>query len=171
MRTTYRTNEKHTNYSKHCIPIIGGNFNAELGPGYGIECSSVGKHTLNGGNKRGDWMKLWLMMQNFTALNTMYRKTPGKQTIYRSPKRSEKQIDCVRIKRRHLKYSKDAEANDIVHMGSDHKCVMATFMITTPKKDGPRETNKEKLGKMLDGAGRMERRKVFWHETASASEF
>ena len=26
---------------------------------------SVGPHTLNEGNKRGDWMKQWLMIQNF----------------------------------------------------------------------------------------------------------
>ena len=98
MRTTtskkmHRTIEKHTTTSKNCIPIVGGDFNGKLGPGYGLECTSVVTHTLNGENKRGDWMKHWLMMQNFTALNTMYRKTPGKQTTYRSPKGNEKQID------------------------------------------------------------------------------
>ena len=74
-------------------------------------------------------MKQWLMIQNFTALNTMYRKTHGKQTTYRSPKGTEKHIDYILIKRRHLTYSKDAEANDMIHMGSDHRCVMATFLI------------------------------------------
>ena len=29
---------------------------------------------------------------------------------------------------------KDAEANDMIHMGIDHRCVMATFMIITPNK-------------------------------------
>ena len=52
-------------------------------------------------------MKHWLMIQNFTALNTMYRKTPRKQTTYRSLEGTEKQIDHILIKRRHLKYSKD----------------------------------------------------------------
>ena len=33
----------------------------------------------------------------------------------------------------------------MIHMGSDHRCVMATFVITTPKKDGHRKTNKDKL--------------------------
>ena len=61
------------------MKIVGGDFNAELGPGDGVERVSVGPHTLNEGNKRGDWMKQWLMIQIFTALNTMYRKTPGKQ--------------------------------------------------------------------------------------------
>ena len=96
-------------------------------------------HSLNQSNTRGDWMKHWLMLQNFTALNTMYRKNLGKPTTYRSPKRNEKQIDYIILKRRHLKYNKDAEANDMIHMGSDHRCVMATFMITTPKKDGHRK--------------------------------
>ena len=106
-----------------------------LGPGHGNECISVGRYTLNEGNKRGDWMKHWLILQGYTALNTMYRKTPQKQTTFISPKGKEKQIDHILIKRRHLKYSKDAEANDMIHMGSDHRCVMATFTISMPGKN------------------------------------
>ena len=30
---------------------------------------------------------------------------------------------------------KDAEANDMIHMGSDHRCIMATFLISTPEKN------------------------------------
>ena len=37
----------------------------------------------------------------------MFRKTPQKQTSF-----------------------EDAEANDMIHMGSGHRCVMATFMIS-----------------------------------------
>ena len=69
--------------------------------------------------RRGDWMKRWLMIQNFTALNTMYRKTTGKQATYRSPEGTETQIDYILIERRHLRYSKDAEGSDMIHMGSD----------------------------------------------------
>ena len=54
------------------------------------------------------------------------RKTPQKQTTFRSPKGNEKQIDYMLIERRYLRYSKVAEANDMIHMGSDHRCVMAT---------------------------------------------
>ena len=75
----------------------------------------------------------------------MYNKTPGKQTTYRSPTGNEKQIDCILTKRRYLKYNKDAEANDMIHMGSDHRCVMATFMITTPEKSSHCKTKKGKL--------------------------
>ena len=74
----------------------------------------------------------------------MYRKNPGKQTTYISPKGNDKPIDYIIIKRRHLKYNTDAEANDMILMGSDHRCVMATFMITNLKKDGHREM-KDKL--------------------------
>ena len=88
-------------------------------------------------------MKHWLMLQGFTALNTMYRKSPGKQTTHISPKGNEKQIDYIITKRRHLKYNKDAEANDMIHMGSHHRCVMATFKITTPKRDGHRKIKKK----------------------------
>ena len=41
----YKTNEKHMTNNKKCIPIIGGDFNAELGLGKGTECKSVGKYT------------------------------------------------------------------------------------------------------------------------------
>ena len=76
----------------------------------------------------------------------MCRPNLGKQTTYISPKGNEKPIDYIIIKRRHLKHNKDAEANDMIFMGSDHRCVMATFMVTTPKKDGHRGM-KDKLVK------------------------
>ena len=116
---------------------MGGDFSAELGPGDAVERASVGPHTLKEGNKRRDWLKQWLMIQNFTALNTMYRKTSGKQTTCRSPEGTEKQIDYKLIKRRHLKYSKDADANDMIHMGSDRRCVMATFVINAQQRIAP----------------------------------
>ena len=85
------------------------------------------------------------MIQNFTALNTMYKKKAlGKQTTDRTPKGTEKQIDYIWVKRRHLKYSKNAEANDMIHMGSDHRCVMATFVSNVIKKNCSRGDNNDK---------------------------
>ena len=49
----YKTIEKHTTNDRNCIPIDGGDSNAELWP----ECTSVGNHTLNGGNKSGEKLK------------------------------------------------------------------------------------------------------------------
>ena len=121
--------------AKRYIPIIGGDYNAELGLGHGNECISVCRYTLNEGNKRGDWMKHWLMLQGYTALNMMYKKTPQKQTTFVPPKGKEKQIDYILTKWRYLRHTKDAEANDMIHMGSDHRCVMATFTITMPGKN------------------------------------
>ena len=131
----YKTIEKHMTNNKKCIPISGGDFNAELGPGKGTECKSVGKYTLNESNKRGDWLKSWLMLNDNSALNTMFRKTPQKQTSFVSPKGKEKQIDYTLTKRRYLRNVKAAVANDMIHMGSDHRCVMATFLINTPEKN------------------------------------
>ena len=37
----YMTIEKHTENFKRYIPLIGGEFNAEMGPGHGNECISV----------------------------------------------------------------------------------------------------------------------------------
>ena len=49
------------------------------------ERKSVGRYTLNESNKRGDWLKSWLMLNDCSALNTMFRKTPQKQTSFVSP--------------------------------------------------------------------------------------
>ena len=68
------------------------------------------------------------MLNDYSALNTMFRKTPQKQTSFVSPKGKEKQIDYILTKRRYLRNVKDAEANDMIHMGSDHRCVMATLL-------------------------------------------
>ena len=53
----FRTIEKYTNSSKKSIQIVGGDFSAELGSGYGVERVSVGPHTLEEGNKRVDWIE------------------------------------------------------------------------------------------------------------------
>ena len=96
---------------------------------------SVGMYTLNESNKRGDCLKSWLMLNDFSALNTMFRNTPQKQTFFVSPRGKERQIDCILTKRTYLRNVKDAEANDMIHMGSGHRCVMATFLINTPEKN------------------------------------
>ena len=65
----------------------------------------------------------------------MFRKTPQKQTTFTSPKGNEKQNRLQLTKRRYLKHIKDAKANDTIHMGCDHRCVMATFTISMPGKN------------------------------------
>ena len=77
---------------ENCAKIIGGDFNAELGPGEGVELSAIGHYTLNKANTRGDWMTQWLLENKLVALNTMYKKVPQKQVTYRSPKNDEKQF-------------------------------------------------------------------------------
>ena len=41
----YKTIEKHMVHNNKYIPIIGGDFNAELGPGKGTERKSVGRYS------------------------------------------------------------------------------------------------------------------------------
>ena len=43
----YKMIEKHTENCKRYIPLIGGDFHAELGPRHGNESISVGRYTLN----------------------------------------------------------------------------------------------------------------------------
>ena len=83
------------------------------------------------------WKAGWCYM--ITPLSV--RCSPQKQTSFVSPK--EKQIDYILTKRRYLGHVKDAEANDVTHMGSDHRCVMAIFLITMLGKD-IHTKNKEK---------------------------
>ena len=64
------------------MKIIGGDFNAELGPGEGLELSAVGHCSLSKGNCRGEWMTQWLLQNKLVALNTMYKKIPPKQVTY-----------------------------------------------------------------------------------------
>ena len=60
------------------------------------------------------------------------------------PKGNDKQIDYILTKRRHLKHIKDAEANDMIHRGSDHRCVMAIFTISMPGKNSNHKDMKGK---------------------------
>ena len=122
------------------MKIIGGYFNAELGPGTGVEQTSVGHYTLNKANCRGEWMTQWLLENKLVALNTMYKKTPQKQVTYHTQKGVEKQLDCNLTDRKHYCWSRDAEATDMIHMGSDHRCVMARFAIPEKKNRRPDST-------------------------------
>ena len=84
------------------------------------------------------------MLQGYTALNTMYTKTLQKQTTFVSPKGKERQIDYMLTKRRYLRHTEDAEANDMIYVGSDHRRVMATFTISMPGKNTHYENTRRK---------------------------
>ena len=53
---------------------------------------------------------------------------------YRTLKGVEKQLDYIMTDRKHYCWSRDAEANDMIHMRSDHSCVMARFAIPEKKR-------------------------------------
>ena len=66
----------------------------------------------------------------------------------------EKQLDYILTDKKHYCWSRDAEANDMRHMRSDHRCVMARFAIPAKAKKKtrlsettPRETDERKRGK------------------------
>ena len=50
------------------------------------------------------------------ALNMMYKEAPRKQCTYRTPKGVEKQLDCILVNKKHYRWSRDAEANDMIHI-------------------------------------------------------
>ena len=94
----------------------------------------------------------------------MYRKTPEKQTTYKTPKGAEEQLDYILIDRKPMRCCKDTEANDMIRMGSDHRSVMAQFVIPandtnvmkSAKKTG--DTSQLNEGTKLGEISRLEER-------------
>ena len=78
----YKCIESLTKCRKNNTTIVAGDSNAQLGPG--SERLSVGQHTQNESSKHGDRSKRWLMMQNYVAMNTMFKKRPETQTTFRA---------------------------------------------------------------------------------------
>ena len=135
MSKTQTNQLRNSQKSRKNDQIVGGDFNAELGPGIGVERLSVKPHTLKETNKRGDWMKQWLMLQKFVAISTTFRKTHQKRIKFRTREGVEKQLDYILVIRKNLKHSRDTEANDMIHIGSDQRSVMEQFVIPAATKD------------------------------------
>ena len=56
-------------------------------------------------------------------------------------KKCGQQLDYILSDKKHYKWSRDAEACDTIHMGSDHRCVTTRFEIQKEKEKGkPRKT-------------------------------
>ena len=60
------------------MKIIGGDFNAELGPGVGVELTCVGHYTLNKATCRGEWMTQWLLEKRMVAFEHNVQKNTAK---------------------------------------------------------------------------------------------
>ena len=48
------------------------------------------------------------------------------------------------VDRKHIHCSRDADANNMIHMGSDHGSVLAQFDITAPKNEVSQKTHCDK---------------------------
>ena len=57
-----------------------------------------------------------------------------RKDAYRTPKGVEKQLDFM-VDRKYLSCSRDAEANEMIHMRIDHRSVMAQFVTPSSKKE------------------------------------
>ena len=82
-------------------------------------------------------MTQWLLEQRLIALNTMYKKTLQEQVTHRTPRGIEKQMDYILVSKKHYRWSRDAEANDMIHMKSDQRRVMARLVIPVKAKKKP----------------------------------
>ena len=69
---------------------------------------------------------------------------PASEVTCRTPNGVEKQVDYVLISRKFVSCSTDAEANDMIHMGSDHRSVVARFVIKAPRKEDSQKTHIER---------------------------
>ena len=117
------TNASRTTATKKQNTIIAGDSNAQLGPGDDSDRDYVGKHAMREPNKRGIWVKQWSMTQKYVALNTTFKKNP------KSKLPSDLRVGKmnVLIDSRSRRYCTNAEANDMIHLGSDHRSVTAHF--------------------------------------------
>ena len=128
--------EEHTNCGRRLQCRIGPTLRSRTS-----QCCSA--HTQRGEQKK----RLDEATDDDTELHSTQhdlQKNAWKASYLQITWRTEKHIDYVLIKRRHLIYSKGAEANDMIHMGSDHRCVMATFVINAHEKNGSRDANSDK---------------------------
>ena len=121
---------------KNNIQIVGGDLNAELGPGVGVETYQCwGAHTQRGKQER----RLDEAMADDTKLHSTKQDEQKKRLKSKLPtgprQCTEKQLDCMLVDRNICICSRDAEANDMIHKGSDHRSVVAHFVITTPEKE------------------------------------
>ena len=74
-------------------------------------------------------------MADDTKLHSAEKKRlKSKLLPSRSPKGIEKQLDYILVDRKHIYCSRDAEANDMIHVGSDRRSVMAPFVIYSTKE-------------------------------------
>ena len=69
------------------MKIIGGDFNVEIGPGEGVELSSLCYYTFNKANCKGEKMIQWILANSFVALNTMFMKVLRQRVTRHSKKR------------------------------------------------------------------------------------
>ena len=74
--------------------------------------------------------KKWLRSTRCT------RRLAKKQNTYRTPTGVEKQREYMLVNRKDHTWSRDAEANDMIHKGSDHRGVMARFVIPANTNEG-----------------------------------
>ena len=69
---------------------------------------------------------------------------------------STQQLDYILVDRKHMYCSREAEANGIIHMGSNHRSVMAKFVITAPKKEGSQKIAHRQEEKVQNSRERKE---------------
>ena len=66
-----KTMGRYTQIRRHTAGIAG-DFHVAPGPGVGTERPSGGPCTVAKSDRRGDWLKQWVIIHHFTALNTMF---------------------------------------------------------------------------------------------------
>ena len=82
----YKIIEKHTVHSNKYIPIIGGDFNAELGPGN----VKVWADTLSTRVIKGDWLKSWLMLKLLLRSQYDVQEDSAETDVLRLSKKGKK---------------------------------------------------------------------------------
>ena len=84
------------------------------------------------------------------------QEDPSKAVHVQNSKGAEKQLDYILVNKKYYKWSRDAEVNDAIHMRSDHRCVMARFVI--PLKSATKPMNNEGTPNRIHERPRCEKR-------------
>lgn len=129
----------------HNLLIIGGDFNAQLGP----EKARFTYHKAS--NKNGRFLTDFMEQWNLSAANTRFQNRPNRLWTHRSPRGYLSQLDYILVRRKWQNSIKNCRAyTSFTSVGSDHKIVSGTFKISyrqskPPTKDPMKQIDWKKV--------------------------
>ena len=109
---------------QHRHAILGGDFNAQVGPRDDDEDDrTTGKFALSPTNSRGQWLKSWASTQELIITNTHFETTTDNMTTFTTPHKQPRQYDYILVQKPLWRHTHNSRATTCPDLGSDHKAV------------------------------------------------